>query len=177
MNLSGFFDKNFDMTKSNSADNGAPSTGGDIGPITIMGDSIPARETNIMHVAFPASKSSVRNFRGELESNIEFRPTPNKKIRLRDLLFAPNASKFNNTSPFPMPRGFEQPLIMRNGQYLPRSAIRLEDYVSSPINVEAINAPSPMPIYEVPTFKHDGKEYRIEDPLDTYGVNQNGIFH
>lgn len=52
----------------------------------------------------------------------------------------------------------------------------MDDLVSAPINAEANPAPSPMPLYETPTYKKDGKEYRVNDPLDNYGVSANGVF-
>lgn len=51
--------------------NDVPSHGSGWSPITIMNDTVSAKSTNIMHVAFPISKNAVRNFRGELEDNIE----------------------------------------------------------------------------------------------------------
>lgn len=98
-----------------------------------------------MHVAFPVSKSAVRNFRGELEENIEFRPTKSGGARLRDLL-VPGNSRFNKAGAFPTPRGFEQPLIMRDGHVVPNSTLHMDDLVSSPVNAEATPAPSPMPL-------------------------------
>lgn len=63
---------------------------------------------------------------------------------------------------------------MRNGRIVPRTSLQLEDYVSSPVNTEATPSPSPLPIYETPTIKKEGKEYRVVDPLNTYGVDSNG---
>lgn len=125
--------------------NGAPNHNLGWAPITIMGDTVTPRSTNVMHVAFPVSKSAVRNFRGELEENIEFRPTKSGGARLRDLL-VPGSSGFNKTGPFPTPRGFEQPLIMRNGQIVSNGTIHMDDLVSSPVNAEATPASSQMPI-------------------------------
>lgn len=52
----------------------------------------------------------------------------------------------------------------------------MDDLVSAPINAEASPAPSPMPLYETPTYKKDGKEYKVNDPLDNYGVSSDGVF-
>lgn len=141
----------------------------------MMKDTVSPKTTNIMHVAFPISKQAVRSFRGELEDNIEFITKPHGPSRLRDLLF-PGSSKFNTMSMFPMPRGFEQPLIVRGGKMIRKNALHLEDFVSSPVNAEANPGPSPIPIQETPTIKKDHKEYRVRDPLDNFGSDQEGVF-
>lgn len=52
----------------------------------------------------------------------------------------------------------------------------MDDLVSAPINAEANPPLSPMPLYETPTYKKEGKEQRVNDPLDNYGVSSNGVF-
>jgi hypothetical protein len=151
--------------------NGIATTSTGWAPITIMGDTILPKITNIMHIPFPVSKNAVRSFRGELEDNIEFITRPNGPKRLRDLLI-PGTSKFNPSGPFTTPRGYEEPLMIRNGKPIPRGALHMDDLMSSPINSEASPPPSPMPIYETPTYKRGGKEYNIEDSMSNFGMGK-----
>lgn len=130
------------VSDSGDATNGVVKAGTGWVPVSLMSDSIGPKNTNVMHVAFPVSKGAVRNFRGELEDNIEFKVKPNGSVRLRDLLI-PGHSGFNGQSPFPIPRGFEQPII--KGKY-GGSSLLMDDLVSSPINAEANPAPSPIPL-------------------------------
>lgn len=126
-------------------DNGQPKQSTGWASITMMSDTILPKSISVMHIPFPVSKQAVRSFRGELEDNIEFVSKPNGSSRLRDLLI-PGSSKFNASAPFSTPRGFEEPFIMRDGKQLPRSALHMEDLMSSPTNAEANPAPSAMPI-------------------------------
>lgn len=125
--------------------NGIAQSNAGWAPITMMGDTILPKNTNIMHIPFPVSKNAVRSFRGELEDNIEFVTRPTGPKRLRDLLI-PGTSKFNPSGPFSTPRGYEEPLMIRNGKPIPAGALHMDDLMSSPINSEASPAPSPMPI-------------------------------
>lgn len=136
-------DQGVSPTPNGDATNGVPrNTSVDFAPVSLMSDSVGPKNTNVMHVAFPVSKQAVRNFRGELEDNIEFKVKPNGAQRLRDLLI-PGSSHFNQASAFVTPRGFEQPII--SGRQA-TARLNLEDLMSSPINAEANPAPSPIPL-------------------------------